>query len=150
MDMFTIDEKPTCATTPTRRVPRRILVAEDNALNRLLIQAILEEMGHHADLVNDGLQALEQVQAAVYDLVLMDIQMPRMDGLQATRAIRALGNGHADIPIVALTANDIIGDRDSCLAAGCNGHSTKPIDFDRLGDEIDRVCSPSRRARPTP
>lgn len=134
----------------TRLASRKILVAEDNALNRVLIQAILEQMGHRVDLVNDGLQAVAQVQQSPYDLVLMDIQMPRMDGLQATRAIRGLRNGHAGIPIIAVTANEFVVDRTACLAAGCDGYSPKPIDVEHLTREIDRVCSVNRPVHPTP
>jgi two-component system, sensor histidine kinase len=105
----------------------RILVAEDTPIIATLITALLKRKGHHADVVVNGAEALGAVQQHSYDLVLMDVQMPRMDGMSATRAIRALGRPERDIPIIALTANALVGQRDHYLAAGMNDYLTKPV-----------------------
>jgi len=106
----------------------RVLLAEDNLVNQRVVQRILEKEGHQVVVVANGLEALQALQQNTFDLVLMDVQMPFMDGLEATRAIRkneATGNGH--IPIIALTAHAMKGDRDKCLAAGMDAYLSKPI-----------------------
>ena len=118
---------------------RRILVAEDNGVNQILIKAMLDHLGHYSDVVADGFEAVRQVQAAHYDLVLMDIQMPGMDGVAATRAIRTLPNSVSHIPIVAMTANAMVEERAAYLAAGMNDHVAKPLDLGRLAAVISRV-----------
>ena len=118
----------------------RILVAEDNSVNQILIRAMLARLGHYVDVVGDGLEALHQVQAAPYDLVLMDVQMPQLDGFAATRAIRALSGSVAFIPIVAMTANVMAEDRLACTAAGMNDFLPKPIDRAQLHEVIERAC----------
>ncbi len=122
---------------------RRILVAEDNGVNQILIKAMLDHLGHFSDVVADGYEAVRQVQAAAYDLVLMDIQMPGMDGVAATRAIRALPGAVASIPIIAMTANAMIEEREAYLAAGMNDHVAKPLDLARLATVIVRATSPA-------
>jgi PAS domain S-box-containing protein len=129
---------PTLPTVPSLR-GLRVLVAEDNSVNQLLIRALLDRMGHYHDVVADGVEVLRQVQAAPYDLVLMDVQMPQMDGLAATRAIRALTGPAAQVPIIAMTANVLQEDRAACEAAGMSAFVGKPIDRQRLGDAIERV-----------
>ena len=109
----------------------RILLVEDNPLNQEVAGELLRSAGFQVDLANNGALALEQVQQHPYDLVLMDVQMPVMDGLDATRAIRALP-GLAPMPILAMTANAMQGDRERCLAAGMNDHIAKPIEPERL------------------
>jgi CheY-like chemotaxis protein len=117
----------------------RILVAEDNVVNQLLTEAYVAKLGHTCDLVANGLEAVHQVQAAHYDLVLMDVQMPEMDGPTAARAIRALAPPLARIPIIALTANAMASDRDNYLAAGMDDYVSKPFEFEMLRDAIARV-----------
>jgi signal transduction histidine kinase/ActR/RegA family two-component response regulator len=119
----------------------RILVAEDNEVNQLLIQALLREMGHHCDVVDNGAAALRQLQAAPYDVVLMDIQMPEMDGEAATRAIRALPGPLAHIPVIALTANAMVEDREAYLRAGMNDYVLKPVIPRQLAAAIARVMA---------
>ena len=119
----------------------RILVAEDNGVNQILIKAILDQMGHFSDVVANGIEAVRQVQAAHYDLVLMDVQMPEMDGETAVRAIRALATPVARIPVVALTANAMVEDRKSYLASGMDDYVPKPINSKQLAAAIARVTS---------
>jgi len=122
--------------------PLRILVAEDSPDNRLLVQFYLAGSPHSLTFVEDGGQAVEQAAAAEYDVVLMDLQMPVMDGLTATRKIRAMEQktgGHA-IPILALSANARPQDIESSLEAGCTAHLSKPISKARLLQALDALC----------
>jgi CheY-like chemotaxis protein len=110
---------------------RRVLLAEDDPINREVAIALLELAGQQVDVAVDGEQAVAKVATQRYDLVLMDMQMPRLDGLQAARRIRALP-GAATLPIVALTANAFAEDRERCLAAGMNDFVAKPLDMGEL------------------
>ncbi len=105
----------------------RVLVAEDNATNRRIIAALLEKLDVTADLAENGRETLDALARGRYDMVLMDVQMPGMDGLETTRRIRAGEAAGARIPIVAMTANAMKGDREACLAAGMDGYLSKPI-----------------------
>ena len=122
----------------------RILLVEDNAVNQMLAMAILKKAGHRVDLATDGIEGVEGVRNNHYDVVLMDIQMPNMDGLEATRRIRAMDNpSKADVYIVAITANALLGDRETCLSAGMNDYLPKPIDQKRLLAALELVQSDS-------
>ena len=111
----------------------KILLVDDNEVNQMVATELLRQMGLEADVASDGQEALGKVQAGRYDLVLMDMQMPVMDGLEATRRIRALP-GFQALPIVAMTANAMASDREACLAAGMNDHLPKPIEPRELGN----------------
>jgi CheY-like chemotaxis protein len=126
--------------------PRDVLVVEDNAIIRKLVSKLLARAGHRATLVCNGEEAVAAVQAHSYDLVLMDMQMPVMDGISAAKAIRGLGGLQRHVPIIALTANALVGTRDICLAAGMNDFLTKPIQPDALNSAIVRWA----RATPYP
>jgi len=115
-----------------RPAPLRILIADDNPVNCRLAMLLLEKAGHRIDMVEDGAAAVEAVRRGDYDLVLMDVQMPGLDGLAATRRIRELEVAKAGVPVVAITANAMAGDDDRCLAAGMNDYITKPFDRARL------------------
>jgi CheY-like chemotaxis protein len=120
----------------------RLLVAEDNAVNSQLALALLRKLGYQADLVENGRQALEAVERESYDVVLMDVQMPELDGLAATREIRRR-LGPAGPAIIAMTANAMEGDRDECLAAGMDDYLSKPIRPEELSRALAR-CRPAR------
>ena len=106
----------------------RILLAEDNLVNQRLVKRILEKRGHIVVLAGNGREALEALRNETFDLVLMDVQMPEIDGLEATRAIRETEKvSGMHVPIVALTAHAMKGDQDRCLAAGMDGYLSKPV-----------------------
>lgn len=122
---------------PTRKT--RILIVEDNAVNQKIALKILEKRGYHADVVGDGREAIEVLEDTPYDLVLMDIQMPEMDGLEATRVIRDPASAvlNHQIPIIAMTAHAREEDREGCLQAGMNDYTSKPIQLEALVEAIE-------------
>lgn len=124
---------------PTRHSTLHVLVVDDNATNRFVAGKVLELFGCSSEAVEDGREAVDRVQARAFDLVLMDIKMPVMDGVQATRAIRSLSGQVRDIPILALTANADPRDEAEYLAAGMNGVAQKPIQPDALLNAIRLV-----------
>lgn len=120
-----------------RRPPSlRILLADDNPVNCRLAALMLSKAGHRIDVVDDGARAVDALRAAAYDLVLMDVQMPGIDGLEATRRIRRLPGGRAGVPVIAITANAMAGDEERCLEAGMNDYVTKPVDRARLLSKV--------------
>ena len=123
---------PAAPPPPAAAAPLRVLVAEDTRVNQEVIRGLLEYRGHTPTVVPDGEEAVAAMQDGSYDLILMDMQMPRLDGLGATRAIRALPGPASRIRIVALTANSFAHDREACLAAGMDGFMAKPITLERL------------------
>jgi len=123
-------------------VPRlRVLLAEDNSTNRMVVTHMLERLGHRVDAVADGAEALEAVQARPYDLVVMDMMMPEMDGLAATRAIRALPGPAARLPVLGLTANTDSAAAAACREAGMDRHEAKPISAPRLAAAIEALLT---------
>ena len=127
-----------------------ILLVEDNEINQQVAQEILENAGFIIDIAEDGKQAVEAVEKVSYDIVLMDIQMPVMDGYTATKTIRkwefGMGNeGKDPIPIIAMTAHAMAGDEDKSLQAGMNGHVAKPIDPDQLFSTLQKWIKPSEK-----
>jgi PAS domain S-box-containing protein len=122
-----------------QRLPLRILLAEDNTVNQKLALRLLERMGYRADVVANGLEVLEALQRQRYDMILMDVQMPEMDGLEASRAIHEGWPAEEHPRIVAMTANAMQGDREECLAAGMHDYLTKPIQFKALQDALERA-----------
>ena len=127
------------------RVPLRVLLAEDNAVNQRVAVRLLEKEGHSVVVAGDGAQALEAMERQAFDLILMDVQMPVMDGVETTAAIRKLeqDNG-AHIPIVAMTAHAMAGDRQRFLSLGMDGYVSKPIHSRDLFDVIENVFAASR------
>jgi signal transduction histidine kinase/DNA-binding response OmpR family regulator/signal transduction protein with GAF and PtsI domain len=132
----TASAKPALDPDMAARHPLRILLAEDNVVNQKLALRILQQMGYRADLASNGIEAVESVGRQSYDVVLMDVQMPEMDGLEASRQICARWAPAARPRIVAMTANAMQGDRDLCLAAGMDDYLTKPIRVDRLVEAL--------------
>jgi CheY-like chemotaxis protein len=125
----------------------RVLLAEDNAVNQRLISRLLQKMGHQVTLAADGQAALHFLSENEFDLIAMDMQMPVMDGIEATQKIRATGaasGGH--IPIVAMTANAFEEDRRRCFDAGMDGHVVKPVSAQSIRAEIERVIALSNQA----
>ncbi|MDM0065142.1 response regulator [Variovorax sp. J31P207] len=139
--------KPQIDPSMAARHPLRILLAEDNAVNQKLALRLLQQMGYRADLAANGIEAVESVQRQAYDVVLMDVQMPELDGLDATRQICELLPGTQRPRIVAMTANAMQGDREMCMAAGMDDYLAKPIRVDRLVEALNSV--PSRKDRTT-
>jgi CheY-like chemotaxis protein len=132
--------KPKMDFRMAERHPLRILLAEDNVVNQKLALRLLSQMGYRADVASNGIEAVESVARQRYDVVLMDVQMPEMDGLEATRRIIANGQRGATPPrIVAMTANAMTGDRDECLAAGMDDYVTKPIRVEALVEALMQV-----------
>jgi PAS domain S-box-containing protein len=143
-------------TTAARRSKKparvlRVLVAEDNPTNQTLVAALLEQRGHQVSIVNNGRLAVERAVQQPFDVILMDVQMPEMGGLEATAAIRAAerrSGGH--VPIVALTARAMTGDREQCLAAGMDAYVPKPIRSEELFAAIDAIVGAQAPAAPAP
>jgi GAF domain-containing protein/CheY-like chemotaxis protein len=152
--LLAYDVAPKVETAPSKsqldpgqavRHPLRILLAEDNVVNQKLALRLLQQMGYRADLASNGIEAIESVQRQTYDVVLMDVQMPEMDGLEASRKINARWRTQERPRIVAMTANAMQGDREMCLAAGMDDYLTKPIRVERLIEALNRV--PARKDR---
>ncbi len=133
-------EAPAAAKAAMGPLSGHMLIVEDNEINQMLIAAYLDQFGLTHDIAVNGQEAVTKVQEGKFDVVLMDIMMPVMDGLEATRHIRALGGSLAKVPIIALTANAMKGDREGYLAAGMDGYVSKPINaadlFTALSDHI--------------
>jgi CheY-like chemotaxis protein len=122
--------------------PLRVLVAEDNPVNQRLAEALLARRGHEVVLVGNGREAMAACAAGPFDLVFMDVQMPEMDGFEATAAIRASeGRSGAHVPIVAMTAHAMRGDRERCLASGMDDYITKPISLSEVDRVLQRVAT---------
>jgi signal transduction histidine kinase/CheY-like chemotaxis protein len=145
---------PAVATQPrprldphmAQRLPLRILVAEDNMVNQKVALRILERMGYRADVAANGIEVLEALRRQPYDVVLMDVQMPEMDGLEATRSICQKWPAHERPRIVAMTAGAMQSDREDCLAAGMDDYITKPVQVTELQAALER-CGASKTQR---
>lgn len=131
--------QPETGSAPRQIVPLsnaqgvRILLAEDNAVNQKLALRLLSKHGFDVAAVTTGQQALDALASDRYDLVLMDVQMPELDGLEATRRLRQReGTEGGHVPVIAMTAHAMMGDRERCMAAGMDGYITKPIQIDTL------------------
>ncbi len=130
------EKKPSPQSQASSTSGIRVLLAEDNAINALLTRTLLEAEGCHCDVVEDGALAVEAVKNNQYDMIFMDMRMPNMDGLEATRKIRSMGHGAKILPIVALTANAFDDDRNACFDSGMNDFMTKPVSAEELSDMV--------------
>ena len=144
--------QPETLDSPPEKGPKmRILLAEDNAVNRKLAVTLLRKRGYDVVVAENGLETLDVLEREAVDLVLMDVQMPVMDGFEAIHAIRAKEQSTgAHLPIIALTAHAMKGDRERCLAAGADGYVTKPIRLPELFSAIEHLGLPSAPAPPAP
>ena len=140
------------APVRTERSDIKLLLAEDNPVNQAVALAILKKLGYQADLVMDGASAIEALSRTPYDLVLMDCQMPVLDGFQATAQIRQPTSAvlNHDVVIIAMTANALTGDRERCLAAGMNDYLAKPVKPEQLGQMLDRWLQREPGRQPMP
>jgi CheY-like chemotaxis protein len=139
---------PALSTGVTKGASLSVLVAEDNVVNQRLATRLLEKMGHRVTLASNGAEAIRAYAAARFDLILMDVQMPEMNGFEATGRIREheqRTGGH--VPIIALTAHAIQGDRDRCLAAGMDDYLSKPLSAGLLGDKVESVARKKEPAK---
>jgi two-component system, sensor histidine kinase and response regulator len=125
----------------------RVLIAEDNVVNQKVAVRLLKKLGLTADVVNNGQEAVQAVAKSQYDCVLMDCQMPEMDGFQATAAIRAMDGPRARTLVFAMTANAMEGDRERCLVAGMDDYISKPVKLEEFAAMLTRWA---RRATPGP
>jgi CheY-like chemotaxis protein/nitrogen-specific signal transduction histidine kinase len=123
---------PAAAPRPAEHLPLAILVAEDNVINQKVMVRLLGHLGYRADVVANGEEVLDALERQNYDVVLMDVQMPDMDGLEATRRIRSRYGDQARPHVIAMTANAMPGDREKCIAAGMNGYVPKPVELKDL------------------
>ncbi len=132
---------------PLQKLPQalRILLAEDNPVNQRVALFMLERLGQKAEVVADGREAVEAMRQFAYDVILMDVLMPEMDGLEATRQIRRMLPAERQPRIIAMTANSMVGDRERCLEAGMDGFIAKPISLQRLADLLGKITPRPRR-----
>jgi signal transduction histidine kinase/CheY-like chemotaxis protein len=126
----------------------RVLVAEDNAVNRLLVKRMFEKLGCRIDLAGNGREAVEMASRLRYDIIFMDCFMPELDGYGASRALRQLEQGQRRVPIVALTANAMADDRAKCIAAGMDDYLSKPVDLEEIRKTLQRWVPEIREPRP--
>jgi two-component system sensor histidine kinase/response regulator len=134
---------PGTAEMPLARLGARVLLAEDNAINQEVAKELLRVAGYEVDVADNGRRAIEMARTGGYDLILMDVQMPELDGIEASRQIRAM-SGLSRIPIIAMTANAFAEDRAACLAAGMNDHVAKPVHAATLYDTLARWLPPGQ------
>jgi CheY-like chemotaxis protein/HPt (histidine-containing phosphotransfer) domain-containing protein len=134
---------PSLDTTFARRIPLRVLLADDNPINQKVGLSVLQKLGYRADLAGNGLEVLRALEQRPYDLLLLDVQMPEMDGLEAARRICERWTRDKRPCIVAMTGNALMGDREKCLAAGMDDYITKPVRIGELQSILER-WGPSR------
>ena len=135
---------------PESNRSRRILLAEDNTANQLVAKTMLSRAGHHIDIANNGLEAIAALEKGQYDLILMDVRMPKLDGISATKQIRTLNQAWSNIPIIAMTANAFDTDIERCLASGMNAFLPKPVNRKELLEMVSKYSRGSTQPSATP
>jgi CheY-like chemotaxis protein len=140
------EEVVSAPTSDNTEQTARILIAEDNIVNQTLARRMVEKLGYKADVVANGIEALDALELIEYDLILMDCQMPEMDGYQATQMIRKNEAGKAHLPIVAMTANALDGEKERCLATGMDDYITKPVQIHDLMKIIQRLIGSTTKS----
>ncbi|MDA8256199.1 MAG: response regulator [Betaproteobacteria bacterium] len=128
------------ATRLADSLPLDILVAEDNTVNQKVVQQLLAHLGYRADVVASGIEVLDALDRQNYDVILMDVQMPDMDGLEATRRLKLRFGREAAPKVIAMTASAMLGDREKCLAAGMDAYVSKPVELDQIRAVLTAVC----------
>ena len=144
------DFEAPAAVPPAACAQLRILLVEDNPANQKLATYILQDRGHIVEIAGDGREAICLTEQNRYDVILMDVQMPGMDGLEATAAIRKREDGGSRVPIIAMTAHAMKGDRERCLAAGMDGYLSKPIDAHEMIALVETLAAGSPSGQPVP
>jgi len=141
----------------SERLPLRVLLCDDNAINQKVAVRLLQQMGYQPDLAGNGVEGLAALERKAYDLIFMDVQMPEMDGLEATRIIRdrqhdksRFPNYQGSIIIIAMTASAMPGDRDKCIASGMDDYLAKPVRPEDMRSIIERWASAAAKKTPTP
>ncbi len=142
---FDLDPLPGAAQFLQLGAGRRILVAEDNVVNQLVTRTMLDRLGYRADVVASGAEAIAALSEDSYAAVLMDCQLPAMDGYDATRQIRRRQGAGLHTPVIAMTAGAVNGDRERCLAAGMDDYINKPVRTEELGRVLQRWVNGDRR-----
>jgi CheY-like chemotaxis protein/HPt (histidine-containing phosphotransfer) domain-containing protein len=137
-----VEDTPVVSAAPANTL--NILLVEDNKLNQKFAMALLSQAGHRIEVADNGLKAIQAVERSDYDVILMDVQMPEMDGLQATKRIRAMPNPKCAMPIIMLTANAMAGAREQYIAAGANDYVAKPISTDELISKLNNIAGKKR------
>jgi CheY-like chemotaxis protein len=136
-------------STATGAFVPRVLVVEDHAINRKFMGVLLDRLDCQTSYCEDGQQALDKVQAEVFDLILMDVNMPVMDGLTATRAIRALASDTAQVPIVVITADVSVETHDEAMASGATDFLTKPVQIAKFREVVNKYLASAKSAKTT-
>jgi CheY-like chemotaxis protein len=138
------------AAEPDKETPLRghlpVLVAEDNPVNQIVAKRMLETLGYDVEVVENGVEAVQAVSTGAYALVLMDCQMPELDGYEATRQLRSRETGGRRIPIIAMTAGAMEGDAARCYEAGMDDYISKPVSLERLQQALDQALQNQRPA----
>ncbi|MBP9490397.1 MAG: response regulator [Aliarcobacter sp.] len=145
-DNSNINNRVLTKSSDTLKFKGKVLVAEDNINNQKLIEVLLKKLGIEVTIVSNGLEVVESYKKDKYDLILMDINMPIMDGLTATKEISLIKNEYYDIPIIALTANSIAGDKEKYLSLGMDEYISKPIEFDKLTSILDKYLNNNKNS----
>jgi CheY-like chemotaxis protein len=130
--------QPTLSAAFAKKYPLKILLADDNMTNQKLAVRILNKLGYEPEIATNGVEVLEKVSQQTYEVILMDVQMPEMDGLEATRRLRLSYPG-SGLVIIAMTANAMQGDKEECLSAGMNDYLSKPLKLEALVNLLEKT-----------